>query len=362
MENNMAKILIDTNVFIKKLRMPQKQVKELLETVLKEKDNYCFTEQGIDEFFRNINKKMKEFKNDISNKKNKNLNEKLCDFFDNEKDKEKYKSLQKDLNSMIEQYCLEKENEIDEVANELKKFFEQLKNEKFFIINRTDNVISKANNRHLCGNPPGSDNVTIGDEIIWESALQELKEDLIIVSNDDSFIENKEFLKREFDNDHRKLLEIVKDIEQARKIINLPKDENIEEIESLEKKEEQKSYNDLFSQYPNITSALTNVMQPTLSQYQNMTNNLAKVIQPALSQYQNIANNLVKVMQPTLSQYQNMANNLAKAMQPQFSQYQKMLDSLANITSGITLQSPKIDLPQTKNENNDDNNNDGEQQ
>jgi len=350
----MAKILIDTNVFIKKLRMPQKQVKELLETLLKEKDSYCFTEQNIDEFFRNINKEAINFKNEFSNKKNKNINTMQYDF-GNEKDNEKYKSLQEDIKNMIEQYYQEKEKEIDCVTNELKKFFEKLKNEKFYIINRTNDIIYKANNRHLLGNPPGTDKVTIGDEIIWESILQELKEDLIIVSNDNSFIENEDFLKREFDDGHRKLLGIVKDVEQARKMINLPKDENLEKIENKEKEIEQQNYNnwlndlaEVIQPMANMANDITKAIQPQILQYQMIANYLAEEIKPAI----NVANNIAKAIQPQILQYQKIANYLAEELRASILQYLNTAGDLANVMPNTELQCPKIDLPQTSNEKN----------
>ena len=234
----MAKIIVDTNTFIKKLYAPKKQLKEFLKTMVKEKDYYCFTEQNIDEFFRNINKKKEERKKDLENNKNKSLEITEFKFFENEIDKEKYLSLKTELVEIVKKGYNEKVKAIESTAKELTTFFEQLKTKNFCIIGRTDEIINRAQNRHLSGNPPQSkagDQATIGDEIIWESILQGINEDIVIVSSDKTFTENKDFLVREFNNENRKLMDVVENIEKARTLIELPKDDNLEKIETEEK-------------------------------------------------------------------------------------------------------------------------------
>jgi len=255
----MAKILIDTNAFIRKLRVSHIQIKKFLETLLQEKDNYCFTEQIIDEFFRNIDEKANEYKKELADRKHIRNLETMSDFFKKEKSNEKYNTLHAEMSTMIEQRYQEKERSIEKVAWELKNFFEQLKNNKFFIIKRTDEIIQRANNRNLCGNPPqskASSKAKIGDEIIWESVLQGLNADLIIVSDDSTFTENIGFLKREFDNDNRKLIDVVKNIEAARALIDLPKDRNIEKIEKKIEIEEQKQEVELESSLQSLFKRL----------------------------------------------------------------------------------------------------------
>jgi len=61
-------------------------------------------------------------------------------------------------------------------------------------------LIERAKKRKLLGNPPlTKDTHTIGDELIWETLLDNIRnEDLIIVSRDKTFNTHSDFLKKEF--------------------------------------------------------------------------------------------------------------------------------------------------------------------
>ena len=51
----------------------------------------------------------------------------------------------------------------------------------------------------MLGNPPCSpDKYTIGDEVIWELLIENMKEDLIIVTKDYTFHENLSLLTEEY--------------------------------------------------------------------------------------------------------------------------------------------------------------------
>ncbi len=53
---------------------------------------------------------------------------------------------------------------------------------------RTDELITRAHRRKLLGNPPKSAGTdTIGDELIWETLLLNLKEDLILITRDRTY-------------------------------------------------------------------------------------------------------------------------------------------------------------------------------
>lgn len=66
----------------------------------------------------------------------------------------------------------------------------------------TTTSIEKAKTRHILGNPPGKSTHTIGDEVNWESFLEfieakECKGCFYILTNDNDYIKNQEFLRRE---------------------------------------------------------------------------------------------------------------------------------------------------------------------
>jgi hypothetical protein len=101
----------------------------------------------------------------------------------------------------------------------------------------TDNIIERARKRHLLGNPPGSDKVTICDEVIWESILENIRYDIVIVTNDKSFLNNKNFLEDEIAQKDYKLLEITNSITEAIKLIGAEPSQELEQLEKETKEE-----------------------------------------------------------------------------------------------------------------------------
>jgi hypothetical protein len=62
-----------------------------------------------------------------------------------------------------------------------------------------DLLVERANRRRLTGQPPGTSNGTLGDELHWEIILENLRdEDLLIVSRDQSFAAHFSLLATEF--------------------------------------------------------------------------------------------------------------------------------------------------------------------
>ena len=62
----------------------------------------------------------------------------------------------------------------------------------------------------MLGNPPTSpDKHTIGDELIWEMLLANMKEDLVVVTGDRTFLENESLLKEEFSSKTGKTLILI---------------------------------------------------------------------------------------------------------------------------------------------------------
>ncbi|HBU8931464.1 PIN domain-containing protein [Klebsiella pneumoniae] len=82
-------------------------------------------------------------------------------------------------------------------------------------------LIAKAEMRKILGNPPTSpDRHSVCDELLWEELIYYCNEDLIIVSNDKTFTENKKILRDEFSKAHPgKKLEIVKSVSEALNIL-----------------------------------------------------------------------------------------------------------------------------------------------
>lgn len=63
----------------------------------------------------------------------------------------------------------------------------------------TDQAIDRAHQRKLLGNSPCSpDKYSVGDEVIWELLLDHMKDDLIVVTRDRTFHNNRSLLSEEY--------------------------------------------------------------------------------------------------------------------------------------------------------------------
>ena len=85
-------------------------------------------------------------------------------------------------------------------------------------------VIERAQHRQLRGQPPSSsDKRSIGDEIIWETLLANMADDLVIVTKDGSFHENLELLAEEYkDRTTKSLLRVVRLLSEGFDAIGVP--------------------------------------------------------------------------------------------------------------------------------------------
>jgi predicted nucleic acid-binding protein len=90
-------------------------------------------------------------------------------------------------------------------------------------------IIERAKNRQLLGDPPGTNTISIGDEVIWEVLLEYVSDDLIIVTGDKSFTNNFRFLSDEFYEVTGKDLFIFSKLSDAiKKLGESPSDDLIE--------------------------------------------------------------------------------------------------------------------------------------
>jgi len=84
-------------------------------------------------------------------------------------------------------------------------------------IETKEEFIARAQMRKILGNPPISpDRHSVCDELMWEELLDFCKEDLILVSKDRAFTENKKILRDEFSQvNDGKTLTIVNSVSEA---------------------------------------------------------------------------------------------------------------------------------------------------
>src|SRR5947209_4187011 len=195
----MAKIYPDTNKFIDFYQAALDSI-DIFDQLSAFSKDIVLTEQTITEFRRNRVKTLrwlvKEFHKTISIGSpytttvlralpgHKELTDLAVAY------KEKGKELLKFLQGLIE----------DETKDPIsQKFLALASDGTVRKISLNNDAIVRAQRRKLLGNAPTSpDKHTIGDELIWELLCGDLKDDLIIVTRDKTFFDNRSLLEEEY--------------------------------------------------------------------------------------------------------------------------------------------------------------------
>lgn len=191
------KLFIDANVYLDFYRSNNDAIK-IFDELIKNSKFIVLTEQIIEEFFRNrevvLNEIKKKFSIDSA------LENFTSAFLNNMPEFSELSGLRKSYYN--------KRSEIEKKINEIienpkidpvSEHFNSLINSKdVVVIKTTPEIINLAHQRKLKGNPPVSDKFTIGDEINWEALIGNVKDDIIIVARDNTYVNNINFLKRDY--------------------------------------------------------------------------------------------------------------------------------------------------------------------
>ena len=206
----MTKIYIDTNWFIDFYREAQPKM-NWLDDLSKEKDSLVITRQTINEFHRNRVATLKNVFNAFTNTVKvpsphiTALLRMLAGYEELESINKNYKKKSKEVLDNLLQ-VIEDEKK-DPVAQKLFAIWDDAAVTK---LEPLDELVDKAYRRKLLGTPPTSPNKkTVGDELIWELLLANMKEDLIVVTGDLTFLENKALLQGEFSSKTGKTLRLI---------------------------------------------------------------------------------------------------------------------------------------------------------
>jgi predicted nucleic acid-binding protein len=106
------------------------------------------------------------------------------------------------------------------------------------VFHRTEELITRAHRRKLLGNPPKSTGTdTIGDELVWETLLANLAEDLILVTRDRTYRYHTAYLAQEYRERTGSSLTITDRISDALKLIGLPASPALARFEGREGEE-----------------------------------------------------------------------------------------------------------------------------
>ena len=228
----MAKIYVDTNRLIDFYRAaPGKCIQ--LEELEKQKRYLVLTEQTITEFRRNRVGELTRLKKAFQTEHhlvNAGILQQLPEY------KELEKTYQRKRPQILEYL---KELIDDEKKDSVAQAILALSQDsavKCFKLNQA--VIATAHRRKLLGNPPSSpDKYTVGDEVIWEVLLANVKEDLIIVTDDETYPENFPLLAEEYhQRTKRKLLLVTERFDHALKAIGQTPTPDLVEAEEEEER------------------------------------------------------------------------------------------------------------------------------
>ena len=204
----MPKIFIDTNVFLDFYRA-KKDSLEILRELYQHSGSIVFPSLVYDEFLRNRVKIIEQVINSLRNEKPKYFTSAIVEglevFEDLKRFREEHKKYLDITISKLEE--IKEDSKQDDVFLELSKLY---KSEKIEIYEHDNSIIDKAQRRHLLGAPPGTDKIKICDEVIWETLLARMNDDILIVSRDSTYKDNYNILSMEFkENTGKNLIEII---------------------------------------------------------------------------------------------------------------------------------------------------------
>lgn len=210
-ERLMAKVFFDTNVFLDFYQSTNDPVK-LLSEIAKHKSYLVFTEQSASEFFRNRDTVL--INTIEAYKKSVRVNPYTTSILQ-ELTEHKNAIKQRDL------FNIETEKVIAKMANIIETKKDDPIYEIFNSVYHDESVLKYpieadtldlAHKRKLLGNPPTTDSKkTICDELHWEILLKYLDDDLIFVSRDGTFKNNRLLLASEFERRTKKKLLLITD-------------------------------------------------------------------------------------------------------------------------------------------------------
>lgn len=194
----MTKIFIDTNIFLDMYRanLPS-DISTLLGFIFKNKKHFITTEQSINEFTRNRLSILEEALETF--KKNSNVDKSSSSFLRSLSNFKKY-------DDALSKYRTQRQTIVDEIQDKIDDVDKDMIYTKFMKLCHSNCVIGTTN------------------EIIWESLLSyemQQKEDLIIVSNDKTFVKNREFLIAEYKRKIGKKLVLCNNISEAYRLVGV---------------------------------------------------------------------------------------------------------------------------------------------
>ena len=264
------KIFIDTNIFLDLYRQ-RKDNKEIFD-LLSNCNDIIITKQVIREFKRNRIKLLKELLVKIENKQ-KSINNGLIniesvailqDDIDNINDnnakllktiKDSYKVIIDKIKNILE------DDSSDEVVNTFNKI---IINKNTIILDDNDECYNRALKRNKLGEAPRSDKsgkTTICDEYIWETLLTTNSINVLFVTRDNTYYDNKEMLMNEFKEKTGKKIEFYNKLSDAFSKIGKKVSREAKKLEKEEVNRNEELYKEIGNTYNRIRNYLAHLPQ-----------------------------------------------------------------------------------------------------
>jgi len=193
----MARVYIDTNVFLDFYQSATDRL-GVFQQLVERAGQVVLTEQTVKEFRRNRAARLATLAKEIRRKAQASVFttsvvRELPQFQQIIEARDSVKSLADEMATQLEAWI--SDDQSDSVLREFDNLVEGA-----LVLNTTDKAIERAQLRKQLGEPPTSpDRHTIGDELIWETLISEMNEDLVIVSRDNTFVDNVGILRREYE-------------------------------------------------------------------------------------------------------------------------------------------------------------------
>ncbi|MFM0742273.1 PIN domain-containing protein [Paraburkholderia xenovorans] len=220
----MTKLFVDTNIYLDFYRAASDRL-SLFDELKKLKNTLIISEQGYREFQRNRTLQLTKLGAEIERTSSISIYttavvQDMVEHQEATRLQSQVRKIGKELKSKIEAMLEPKpgDDPVFDAYDDLTKTCD--------FIETKEELIAKAKTRKLLGNPPTSpDRHSVCDELLWEELISFCDEDLIIVSNDKTFTENKKILRDEFSKiNPGKDLKIVKSVSEALKILGAVSD------------------------------------------------------------------------------------------------------------------------------------------
>ncbi len=241
----MYKLFIDTNKYLDFYRTKEEN-KEILNQLSSSSD-LVLTDQVIDEFRRNRNSELKSLKNRFEEKYKLVTN----NMFGIEPNGILLKEID-EINKRNKQLTIEIKQNIEPLVNKVKEMLDNpstdnvlqafnriVYNEKNIVLRHNDSYYNLALKRNELGGVPRSEksnfkHLTICDEYIWETLLNESKWDLIFVTRDNTYLDNKNLLEDEYNTRTGKRIIFTEMVSQGLELIGKKISMEAKEKEEIE--------------------------------------------------------------------------------------------------------------------------------